>query len=246
MKVAVCVSGAFRTGNPKGSLVRNNEIQKIKFPDADFYYATWEGYKDEFEKVFPNEKCEYFPEPTMHYHPYKDIDKKDHVSERYEATENWMKKGGEKRLEWSSHHTKQILIHAWLTNKIKDDYDIIIRTRFDVFISKNADFTEYLEDTYTNNTINCFGATKHKKFDSINEFDSSYGARHYQWLVDQLIIHTPDALSIDNVDLLHKQKMLHAAETGWYQVLSMSSKSNHRNHDGWVLHDKNVMDQFYY
>jgi len=239
MKVAVCVSGAFRTGNPRGDLERNNAIQKARFPDADFYYATWDGFKPEFERLFPNERCEYLQEPVMHYHPYIDIRREDHISKFYQETVDWVKKGGAKRIEWTSHHTKQILIHSWLLNKIEAEYDVIVRTRFDGFISENADFYCYLKDTHDNKRANCFGATKKQGFDKLNEFDTS-SSRHSNWMLDQLIIHNV----IDDVDSLHREKRLHAAEYGWYQAISMNHGSNHRNHDGWVNHDKNVLDDF--
>ena len=79
MRIAVCVSGAFNTGNPKGSLEKNNDVLRAKFPTADFYYATWDMYKSKFEKIFPNKKCEYFPEVQMHYHPYLDIKEEDYI-----------------------------------------------------------------------------------------------------------------------------------------------------------------------
>ena len=244
MKVAVCISGAFKSGHPKGCLIKNNKIRKLKFPEADFYYATWESYKSEFKKHFPEEHCEYFPEPNMHYHPYLDIKKKDHISKYYQDIIIWMKKGGTKRLKWSSHHTKQILIHTWLSDKIKNKYDVIIRTRFDGFISEKANFDQYIVDTYENNRANCFSATKQKLFDELNQFDSSPGKKQSQWLCDQLIIHPAQSINREHVDQLHHNKKLHAAETGWYQVISMPYGSNHRDFDGWANHDRNVLDEF--
>jgi hypothetical protein len=43
---------------------------------------------------------------------------------------------------------------------------------------------------------------------------------------------------------LYKEKKLHAAEFGWYQVLSQPYGGIHRNHHGFVNHDKNVLDRF--
>ncbi len=246
MRVAVCVSGAFNSVNGKDGIIKNNTIHKSLFPDADFYYATWDIFKLEFENVFPNEKCKYFSEVNMHYHPYVDIDKKDHCSTHYEKTTNWVKKGGKERIDWTSHHTKQILIHAWLIDEIKNNYDVIVRTRFDAYIFKEAKFSGYLEDTFKNNRANCFGATKQSKFDMLMEFDPVKHSRFNYWLLDQLIIHNSNVVDIEHVNLLHEEKKLHAAEYGWYQALSMPYGSNHRNHDGWVNHDRNVLDEFFY
>ena len=243
MKVAVCVSGVCKGGNPNNSLIRNNTILKNKFSDADFYYATWNDYSDEFKKTFPNEICQYFTQPTMDYHPY-DIPKIYHISPFYQETVNWINKGGTKRREWSSHHTKQILIHTWLLSTIEKEYDVIVRTRFDGFIHSNANFSTYLEDTFKHHRANCFGATRKHLFDQLREVDMSPKSLHSNWILDQLIIHNSDAIDIDKVNLLHKEKRLHAAEYGWYQVISMHNGSNHINHSGWVNHDKNVLDKF--
>lgn len=252
MKVAVCISGALKSGNPKGQhsskrcLTNNNKIIRSKFPTADFYYATWDMYKDEFEKTFPDYLCNFFPEPQMHYHPYLDVDEKDYLSQAYKSiATGWARKGGQARTEWTSHHTKQILIHSWLISKIKDQYDIIVRARFDGFISKNADFTEYIKDTYNNKRANCFGTTKHDKFDNISPLTIHPDKANY-WMIDQLIIHPADAIDVNEVNQLHNQKKLLAAEYGWCQVISMPYGSNHRNFTGWVNPDWSILENFLY
>ncbi len=240
MRVAVCVSGACSTGNPKGDLVRNNAIQKAKFPNADFYYATWDGFRPVFEKLFPHERCEYFPEVRMHYHPYTDIKPEDHTSRFYQSTADWINRGGDERLKWSAHHTKQILIHSWLTKKIEAGYDVIVRTRFDAFISKYANFTQHLADTNKHRRANCFAATKQNQFNQLHEFNVSPETQHGSTMLDQLIIYPAGAIDHDAVNRLHKEKKLHAAEYGWCQVIN----GKHRNHDGWVNHDRMVLDCF--
>lgn len=246
MRVAVCVSGAFNTGNPNGDLVKNNTIQKANFPDADFYYATWQSFRPEFEKLFPNKKCIYFPEHKVQYHPYE-IAKEHHLSDFYQQTANWAKKGGTERMRWTSHHTKQILIHSWLMDTIENEYDVIVRTRFDGFISKNAKFAPYLEDTFKNNRANCFGATHQEKFDQLREIKSNPNSKEGSWsvrLLDQLIIYNANALDGKVVNTLDREHLLLAAEYGWYQVISLPRGSNHRNFSGWVNHDKRVLDKF--
>ena len=75
MRVAVLVSERIQKVNPIGDFIKNNKRLKFKFPGADFYYGTCKSYKSEFKRLFPNETCEYFDEPTMLYHSNK-IDKK--------------------------------------------------------------------------------------------------------------------------------------------------------------------------
>lgn len=244
MRIAVCVSGAFVTKKVGGNLERNNVIMKMMFPSADFYYATWSQYKDDFQKIFPKYSCVYYDEPKMHYHPYLDIIPDNFISAYYPETIEWVKKGGSKRIEWTSHHTKQVLAHAWLSDRVKHDYDIIVRIRHDAFIHKDANFTSYLEDTVTHQRANCFGATRAERFDKLIEVDMSVPSLHNTWIVDPIIIHPANAIDTNKVNELHKDKKLHAAEFGWYQIISLPHGSNHRNHSGWVNADVRVLPQF--
>lgn len=221
MRVAVCVSGVCR-----GQVKRNNERLKEKFPGADFYYATWDG-------SFPGKV---FQEPKPHYHPYVDIDPKHYTCPIYGDAVHWAKKGGAQRLAWTSHHVKQILIHFWLADTISG-YDVIVRTRFDAYISKRADFTPYILDTYTNHRANCFGTTRPEGFDSL--FEVELKGIHANWMLDSLIIHNADLVDRAKVDDLYQNKRLHAAEFGWHQVLG-----THRNHSGWVNPDHSVLAKF--
>ena len=114
MRVAVLVSGRVNSAQGRTGLIRNNTRLKEKFPGADFYYGAWQSYKSEFDSVFPNETCEYFEEPVMHYHPYE-ISNKYHINKQFRDTAKWALK--EERKEWTSHHTKPmplILIAFWL------------------------------------------------------------------------------------------------------------------------------------
>lgn len=242
MKVAVCVSGAFKC-NSEGGLVRYNTILKNKFPGSDFYYSTWESYQKRFESIFPGEKCTYFKEPAIHYHPYLDIEEKNYISKYYLETIKWIKQNPE-RIMWSSHHTKQILIHFMLADKVKDKYDVIVRTRFDAFIHKNAQFEAYIEDTHRNKRANGFAATKQNLFDVLKEFDKGKCPKMNFWLADQLIIHPSEFINLQLVNDLTNEKKLHSAEFGWCQVLSAPYSFNHRSHDGWVNHDRNVIPKF--
>jgi hypothetical protein len=223
MRVAVCVSGVVR-----GEVKRNNERLKEKFPGADFYYATWDG-------SFPD--CKTFPEPKPHYHPYVDIDPKHYTCPIYRDAVAWAKKGGKERLNWTSHHVKQILIHFWLADTIKDNYEIVIRTRFDAYISRKADFNPYILDTYTNNRANCFGTTRPEGFDSL--FEVELKGIHTNWMLDSLFIHNACLIDRAKVDDLYDNKKRHAAEFGWHQVLG-----KHRNHSGWVNPDHSVLPKF--
>jgi len=246
IRVAVCMSGAYRTKLDGGSLLACNAIVKAKFPDADFYYATWEQFKPEFEKDFPLERCEYFDEPAMRYHPYLDIPLADHISERYQTTADFMNASGH-RIKWTSHHTKQILIHTWLSDKIKEQYDVIVRARFDQYLYEGADFTPYIKDTHENDRANCFLTTRPFRFPTLLEpkdQNAENTARNETWMFDSIIIHPANAIDADSVMCLHKEGKLHAAEYGWYQVISMPHGSRHMNYNGWAAHDSVVDPKF--
>jgi hypothetical protein len=243
MKVAVCVSGAVRSQQGDAGLLRNYNRMKEKFKGADFYFATWNSFQSDFKRLFKEEKCFYFEEPKMHYHPYLDMQPEDYVSEYYKDTLDWIKKEGKQKIEWSSHHTKQILIHTWLLDKITEEYDVIVRTRYDAFISKKANFDDYIEDTFAKKRANAFATTRKEKFEDLYESDPK-DPKMKKWVLDQLIIHPKNFINKNVVEDLHKNRKLHAAEHGWYQVLSKPFGSNHRNNHGWVNHDKNILDRF--
>jgi hypothetical protein len=237
MRVAVCVSGLM-SGN---YILRNNLVQKEKFPDADFYYATWFKEKKKFEKLFPNDECFFFEEPVMHYHPYYP---ENFNSEFFQATLKWVIKNN--KMEWTSHHTKQILIHAWLLDKIQKEYDVIVRTRFDAFIWKDskANFKPFLEDSFKNKRTNGFAVTRRPKFKDLYESDYIGEPKMKYLILDQLIIHPRELFNTQEVNNLHITKQLLPAEHGWHQTLSASYENNHRNWHGWVNHDKNIEEQF--
>ena len=241
MRVAVLVSGRIQKVNPIGDFIKNNTRLKEKFPGADFYYGAWQSYKSEFEHLFPHETCEYFEEPVMRYHPYE-ISNKYHINKQFRDIAKWALKA--ERKEWTSHHTKQILIHSWLLDKISKKYDIIIRTRFDAFIHRSADFTSYITDTFENNRANCFATTRKNEFGNIYESKKPTSDKEWHWFGDQLIIHPSSFITKQVVDRLHETKTLHPAEFGWAQVLSYPYGVNHRAHKGWVNHDRNILDQF--
>lgn len=242
MKVAVLVSGRVDSAQGRTGLIRNNTRLKEKFPGADFYYGAWKSYKSEFERLFPNQTCEYFDEPVMHYHPYE-ISNKYHVNQQYGSFAKGIIKKASNR-EWTSHHTKQILIHAWLLDRIKKEYDVIIRTRFDAFIHRSADFTSYIADTFKENRANCFATGRKQSFAILYEQNKPTDNNAWHCFWDQLIIHPPSFITKQQVDHLHQEKMLHPAEFGWAQVLSYPYGLNHRAHKGWVNHDKNILDIF--
>ena len=234
MKVAVLISGIMKP-NPKFPelMTRIIEVNKSMFSEADFYYATWDNEKNRklFDTYYPEEECHYFNEPKIHYHPYTDVPKEYHISENFKKK---IKQFGSKPWfrEWTSHHTKQHLIHCFLLDKIEMKYDVIVRMRFDSFIHRKANFLPYVEDAYQTGYAHGFAVTKRSKF---NEFYDSPESdkRMKDYMIDQLIIHNAANIDTKEVYKLHEEKRLRAAEFGWYQVLSQPYVG-HKNHHGFV------------
>ena len=240
MKVAVCVSG--KVNSSYNLIKRNNSVLKEKVPNADFYYATWEDQKEIFYRNFPNDKCFIFKEPDINYHPYWPEDTI--LNPHFEETKNYIVRSN--NIEWSKHHSKQILIHAWLLSSISEKYDIIVRTRFDEFIWKDplADFTPFVKDSYDNQRAIGFAVVRKKEFKNLYEANYKENPKMKWKILDQLIIHPRKLFNIEEVILLHDSKKLYPAELGWWQVLSKNCNNNHRNFCGWTNHDKNVLPEF--
>ena len=174
---------------------------------------------------------------------YSDI-RRYHVNKEYSLfiKSKWAKKNRDKL----AHSTKQILLHAWLLDRIKNEYDVIIRTRFDAFIHRSADFTSYIADTFKENRANGFSTFDNKQFASLSarQIPKKSVLGSYNMLCDQLIIHPPSFITKKQVDGLHREKRLHPAELGWAQVLSYPYRLNHRSFLGWVVNDRNILDVF--
>lgn len=138
---------------------------------------------------------------------------------------------------------KLIIGHSLLVNSIPQEFDMIVRARFDTHIFKNANFSEFIQRSFSNNCAIGFAATSKPLFGELRRTPAD-SQRHWIW--DQLIIHPRKLLSHKRVMRLHEQRKLHAAEMGWFQVLSLPYGSNHENWQGWVNHDKGILGKFFY
>lgn len=241
MKVAVCVSGICR-----GNVKRNLQYLKEHFP-YDYFFATWTGKENGMHQAGISDFYT-FDEPEINYHPIRDIDgppapklmtqKAKCLSGEYNSI--WQGK--------TQHHTKQILIHDMLLTKVPDDYDMVIRTRFDTWTSPNVKFDEYLKKSYDRNIAIGFGtrASRHKNINQMVEIAKIYPngrdetiSQDWGWyLMDPLIMHPRNLWNHELVNELHTNKKLAAAEFGWYQVLSEPYGDNHTSVYGGVQIEK--------
>ncbi len=253
MKIAVCISGVPRSGvgahqEQNRDFKRNyNNIQK-NFPGADIYLGTWKQHEKELKKEFPDKPYWLFDEPNAHYHPYLDVppaemptDNMREVAGIYRSRKNLH--------ERTLHQTKQILCHANMVRNLPEEYDVIIRARFDTFTCAQVDFSAYVNEVYTNKTTIGFACIKPHwqtfnravEMTSDNKETARFVDKH---LFDSLIMHHGTHIDPDYIFKLFENKKLLPAEFGWYQTLSEPYNNNHRCISGWVNADRCVLTQF--
>lgn len=240
MKVAVCVSGAPRSGVKDRDLRKNYDNLKRNFPDADFYYGAWKGTEDVINRYFPDFEVKFFDEPKVNYHPFIDIQNTNGMGKLPKAVRR--AKENQSFRNTSSHQTKQILAHCNLVGTLPQKYDIIVRTRYDTVTYHGANFQHYIDDSYDNKRAIGFACLSINESGFMNTREQVNNNYHKNFLFDQLIIHHSDILDINYTYQLHEEKKLIAAEYGWWQVLS--GGKNHRCISGWANPDKSVVRSF--
>ena len=222
MKIAVGISGIYR---PRvGSVEKNIEQIQRKF-DADMYYHTW----DEYEKDIPaeykmNTGVSFFtsPEPIVKYHPIYDPAP---TNNRKHA---WYIKTRDPRTKFK-HSNKQIIGYCNLYDNIPKNYDLYIRTRWDVMINTKFHFYEWFDNAINSGPVgfmiresgpNYFDFHKNEGRMVVKDESNENHNDWYQMLSDSLIIHSSEHLDTKRVYQLHEEKQLIGAEWGWWQVMS--------------------------
>ena len=224
MKIAICVAGIVR-GNVNDNIKRAQD-HFGNITKTNIFFATWEEYKnDQSEKL----ECSYFPEPVLDYNPWLDCDESPHP--KYAGYRKRML-AGEKMNKKLPHATKQIIAHAHqLKHQVPKTYDLIVRTRWDTFISEQVDFQRYLDYAYENRCAVGFAirGNRHPYVHKFKEVPKIYPKEDQHpsvsndwgwWINDNMIIHHRYIFKPDKVFDLHKEGKLLPAEYGWYQVLS--------------------------
>lgn len=235
MKIAICFSGICR-----GNVSRNIEHALHHFK-GDVFFASWKGRESDIQKEgIESNNIFYVDEPEMHYHPILDVN--DVLSPKLKSIKkNMIQKRpgfGDEYYERTLNHTKQILIHKELLNHIPEEYDMIVRMRYDTFLSKKVDISKYLDRSYNHQIAIGFGtrSTRHKNIDILYEIPKLYPSQNspstlsqdWGWyIMDPLILHPRRLFSLDRVDLFHSEKKLLVAENGWYQILSQPYGDTH-------------------
>jgi hypothetical protein len=225
MKVAVCVGGLLR-----GHAEKNIQIMKDIFP-YDFFLSTW----DTVERFPPFENIKTYVEPPAlekvpFNHPNKKIRQK------------------------LIHHHKQILAHAYMLNDLASDYDMIVRTRYDLRINSNLKWNKLLKISYDNNIPIGVGSLKLRNFKStVKKIYGAKGAKTVklgEGLNDAIIFHPRKLFNVNKVFDLYEKKELGIAEHGWWQVLvkenfgDVSYENDPcQNYIGGVILDRYLIDE---
>ena len=167
----------------------------------------------------------------MHYNPWYQC-VTDNPHPKYHAyKKDLINKTGQYTQTNLLHATKQIIGHADQVAELPEEYDMIVRTRWDTIVGDRVDFTHYLNTAYEHDMAIGFairgGRWIHlEKFKDIEHVyitqttDQAWSRDWAWWLNDNLIIHPRKIFDTENVHKLHEEKKLWPAEYGWYQVLS--------------------------
>jgi hypothetical protein len=208
MKIALCINGVYRpwvTPKPPNLLLAMKDVLK----PTDVFFHTWSEHRD--SNPYNTFHC---PEPVLDYHPVDDINLCDHdkfLSYRKNKTAH----------EKTANRSKQLLGYADLLSKIPDDYDLIVRARWETIVSASFDYSKYMQKAINEGPVGFMirpnrGQSIHQDVQvSKNKSDD-----WYQFLPDALIFHKKQHYDINYVYELHEKKMLLPAEWGWYQIMS--------------------------
>ena len=221
MKIAIGITGLWRPDIQFNPVLSMRDLKR-KF-NADLYTHTWKGREQELPEEF-REKGKFFPseEPVMDYHPIFDPDPTTNPKH------HWYRKTktlGSKTINAN----KQILSYCNLFDNIPDEYDLYIKTRWDVKINPMFNFEKYIKLVMLHGPVgfmiresgpNAFpfldteGKIVKKEKSKVNNND------WHDMLSDSLIMHKRQHLDTSMVYDLHERKQLLGAEWGWWQVLS--------------------------
>lgn len=223
MKVAVCVGGLVY----QDSYPLMKKLQK-KFPRYDFFFGVWKGRENEVSRKL---NAWSFEEHDPTYHPYFDVDIDTMPPKIEKIRENLTAHPEAPMVAKAFHQTKQILLHSYMLDMLPPEYDMIVRTRFDVnLIDDSIDFEGLIAESYENNYAIGFS----KRFGMHpNMFDPKDTNFHQWWdgfLMDVFMVHPRKLFNKEIMMSLHEQQKLLAAEFGWYQVLSQPYGDTHQNY----------------
>lgn len=242
MKVAVCISGTIRS-----LPIECLESILYHFKQFDLFFGVWENedliFRKTFHKYINNNNVFLIPEPRIRYNC-----KTDTCQEIIHPSTN-NKVLSKKDQIWKGNKIntgaiRQFIAHGHVLSKLDSSYDMIIRLRYDVLLSKEVNFIPLLEQSYNDKAAygfaTIFNHDKHKKISELNYLlketlcKREEGLELPSFLYDFMIFHKRELFDVGCMNYLIDRKLLHCNEIGWYQLLSHPYESNHVNYHGGV------------
>ena len=209
MKIALCINGVWRPWvKPKpADLIRM--MQEVLNP-TDIFFHTWTEHR--YSNPYDTLHC---PEPVLDYHPVDD------VTFPCDHGKFALYKENKTMHEKTANRSKQLLGYANLLTKIPNDYDLVIRARWETIVSPLFDYNKYIQLAMDKGPVGFMirpnrGQSIHEDLPVSTNKDDDW----YQFLPDALIFHRKEQYNVDYVYELHEQKNLLPAEWGWYQIMS--------------------------
>jgi hypothetical protein len=224
MKTAILITGQYRPH------VNNKKAKQLialmeKVFKTHMFFHTWSDAVTEVPVEY-HDRLVYCKEPEVDYHPVSDVSKNG-----YNAKHGKWELYTTKRLLYNkmANANKQMLAYADLLSKIPDDFDVLIRMRWDILVSDQVDFKPYLKKAYEEGPVG-FMTRPIRKHDINQLIELPKEDTHqeqdfimddwYGYLPDNMIMHRREHFDLDLVKKLHEEKKLAAAEWGWYQIMS--------------------------
>ena len=225
MRIALIFTGVPRLPHSSTKKVIDS-FQNI-FPTADSYFHTWEHFVD---KV-PEENVMSCPQPEIEYHPLVDTDPSPITNPRYyekvAEAKRKQSKGQNPAPKYGLAHL-QIYGYADAFSKVPKDYDVYIKTRYDLFVSSQVEFKPYLRRATTEGPVGFSGGAPGRSqfvrgpcFDELREQPKlEMDDRWKDHLLDLMIFHKADHFDPADVKDQFDNKQLKAGEFGWWSVMS--------------------------
>jgi hypothetical protein len=123
------------------------------------------------------------------------------------------------------HQHKQVLAHAWAVEHMinKNDYDIIVRVRYDSVPSRNLREAlpivfQMVKDTGMPVGFNYFN---NYGLDSMYPGRSELKFHQSKDLHDFMIVHNPEHLDFGYINYIYEERIMQPAEVGWFNALCL-------------------------
>jgi hypothetical protein len=209
MKIALCITGIYRDWvTPSIPTLVKSMIDTLS--PSSVYFHAWSSQKNSIPY-----NVHHCPEPILDYHPVDDV--------TVPCLHAKFKEYKEKKLchEKTANRNKQLLGYADLMSKISDDYDLIIRARWETMVSPNFNYNKYKEKALEVGPVGfMIRPNRNHLIHQEKEVSKDPADDWFQFLPDALIFHRKEQFNVELVRSLHEQKNLLPAEWGWHQILS--------------------------